>query len=155
MVEISVGPADRAALAYIAEHMREADRAEVWATGHRAPIQALERAAKMSSRVWVGTADGLPGAAWGVAPANLLGDTGVPWLLGTGLIERHAVAFLRGCDDALREMQQGFTVLRNLVDARNYASIRWLRWLGFTIEAPIPHGPDRLPFHPFWRQADV
>ena len=79
----------------------------------------------------------------------------MPWLLGTDLVDRHAVPFLRNCRGALDEMQRGFLLLRNLIDSRNRLSIRWLIWLGFTLEPPVPHGPDRLPFHPFWRQVDV
>ena len=148
-------PANRSALAHIAANMREADRAEVWAAGHRTPREALKRAMDLSAEAWLGYADNVPAVAWGVAPASLLGETGVPWLLGTEAIERHPLAFLRRCAGALDDLQRGFLVLRNLVDARNRLSIRWLGWLGFTIEPPIPHGPDRLPFHPFWRQADV
>ena len=155
MVEVSIGPVTRAGLAHVAAGMRPADRAEVWAAGHRTPHEALERAVGLSTVIRMGHADGEPGAIWGVGPASLLGETGVPWLLGTGLIERHAKLFLRGCPGALDDLQRDFVVLRNLVDARNRLSIRWLRWLGFTIEPAVPHGPDRLPFHPFWRQVDV
>ena len=155
MVDIAIRPANPDALTHIARHMRVADRQEIWAAGHRTPIQALERAARLSNQVWVGCAAGEPGAVWGVAPASLLGETGIPWLLGTDLIERHAVAFLRGCRGALDDLQRGFLVLRNLVDARNGLALRWLRWLGFTIEPAVSHGPEGLPFHPFWRQVDV
>ena len=148
-------PVTRAALMQVADGMRKADRAEVWAAGHRTPREALERAVDMSTLAWLGTADGTPAVAYGVAPASLLGETGIPWLLGTDAIEHHPVTFLRRCRDALADMSRDFLVLRNLVDARNRLSIRWLGWLGFTIEPAVLHGPDRLPFHPFWRHADV
>ena len=155
MVEVTIRPVTRDALAHLAKHMRPADRQEVWAAGHRTPREALNRAVDLSRRAWLGYADGVPAAAWGVAPASLLGETGVPWLLGTEAIERHPVAFLRRCRGMLDDLSRDFLVLRNLVDTRNRSSIRWLGWLGFAIDPPIPHGPDRLPFHPFWRQADV
>lgn len=155
MVEVRIEPVTHAALVHVAANMRGADRAEVWAAGHRTPREALERAVDLSTLAWVGYGDGEPAAAWGVAPASLLGETGIPWLLGTDAIERHPAAFLRRCRGLLADMSRDFLVLRNLVDLRNRTSIRWLKWLGFTLEPPVPHGPDRLPFHPFWRQADV
>ena len=46
-------------------------------------------------------------------------------------------------------MLREFPVLRNVVDARNTVSIRWLVWLGFTIGTPQPMGVRGLPFIPF------
>jgi hypothetical protein len=42
-----------------------------------------------------------------------------------------------------------FPEMRNYVDARHARSIRWLKWLGFTIEEARPMGFAGLPFHPF------
>jgi len=39
--------------------------------------------------------------------------------------------------------------LENRVDARNGPAIRYLRWLGFTLEPATPWGAAGLPFHKF------
>ena len=71
------------------------------------------------------------------------------------VIERHQRAFLRRNREYVRQMQAAFPTLRNMVDARNEVSIRWLRWLGFTIEPAIRWGAAGMPFHPFWMTRDV
>jgi hypothetical protein len=76
---------------------------------------------------------------------------GVPWLLGTGAIDRNRMAFLRRNRAYVAVMLDRFAFLSNHVDARNAESIGWLRWLGFTLGDAVPRGPFALPFHPFWR----
>jgi hypothetical protein len=99
-------------------------------------------------------ADGRVVCMFGVAPVNLLGDTGVPWLLGSDDIERHAVTFLRGSKRYIAEMSRDYRLLTNYVDARNTLSIRWLKWLRFDILAAEPYGPFGLPFHRFELRND-
>jgi hypothetical protein len=41
--------------------------------------------------------------------------------------------------------------LINFVHTDNEKSIRWLRWIGFTIAAPVPFGIKQHLFHPFYR----
>lgn len=57
--------------------------------------------------------------------------------------------FLRGSKAVLLEMLQRHQVLVNYVDARNVSAIRWLAWLGFTIDSAVPYGVQGLPFHKF------
>ena len=46
-------------------------------------------------------------------------------------------------------------MLLNFVDNRNIKAQNWLRWLGFTLEEPEPHGVAGLPFRRFWmRKAE-
>ena len=53
----------------------------------------------------------------------------------------------------LTQMHEVHPVLRNVVDARNTVSIRWLEWLGFTLGTPQPMGVCGLPFIPFEMSA--
>jgi hypothetical protein len=39
-------------------------------------------------------------------------------------------------------------VLENFIDARYEAAVRWAKWLGFDVGAPVPYGPAGMPFHP-------
>lgn len=155
MSAIDVIPATVDHARALAPRMRAADRDEVWASGGFGPLAALERSLALSPLAWTGTVDGVPACMFGAASASLLGGEGVPWLLGSDLIERHQRAFLRRNREYVRQMQAAFPVLRNMVDARNMTSIRWLRWLGFTIGPAVRWGTAGLPFHPFWMIRDV
>ncbi len=131
-------------------NMRELDRAELRATSP-APLYAqLEQSLRWSIS---------PGAAFspkgellclfGAAPVRVLGDTAVPWLIGTNALARYARALKEGASGYLGAIQQQYPRLWNYVDARNLPSIRWLKRMGFAIEAPEPFGHEGLPFHPF------
>ncbi|MEP3275330.1 MAG: hypothetical protein ABJN26_16085 [Stappiaceae bacterium] len=138
----------------IAQNMRAADRAEVWAASRRTPRRALEFSLRNSSVAFTGLADGTPFVMFGVGEQSRLLGVGVPWLLGTEQIEKHAVHFLRQSHLWSAVLQQNFRVLKNHVDNRNTLSIRWLKWLGFELAEPRPHGPDGLLFRAFEMRAE-
>jgi hypothetical protein len=133
----------------VAEHMREADRAEVWATSHSTPWQATTEALRVSTAAWAGLYDGRAVCVFGVAPINMIAGIGSPWLLGTEELVERPAAFLRRCRPYVGKMLRVYPTLVNHVDDRNEASKRWLEWLGFTLGDPRPHGPDGVPFRPF------
>lgn len=93
--------------------------------------------------------DGLVVAVFGDAPYSILGSIGVPWLISTIHVERHARAFLKVCKPEVQGMLTRHRHLMNYVDARNTAAIRWLKWLGFTFAPAAPYGARRFPFHQF------
>lgn len=117
--------------------MRQADRDEVWASSGKTPRQALAFSLRNSSGAWTALVDGVPEVMFGVGDLNVLAGVGAPWLLGTDAVERHYVAFLRGSVVWRDQLLRRYPTMRNLVDVRNKASIRWLRWLGFTFSEPI------------------
>lgn len=133
----------------VAANMREADRAEVWASSHATPERAIREALRVSTAAWVGYYDGRPVCVFGVAPLNMVAGIGSPWLLGTDELVERPAAFLRRCRPYVARMLAVYPKLVNHVDDRNEASKRWLSWLGFTLCEPEPYGPDRVPFRPF------
>ncbi|MBX3503328.1 MAG: hypothetical protein KF889_28120 [Alphaproteobacteria bacterium] len=133
--------------------MRAADIREIEAAIGVAPLPALLLSLARSTEAWAGTVDGEVACVFGVGPLSLLGGEGCPWLLGSDLVERNAVAFARRNRAMVARWLRTYRVLRNHVDARNSQAIRWLRWLGFTIGPPAPYGVARLPFHPFERSV--
>lgn len=136
----------------VAHRLRDADRDEVWASNHLKPLEALRSSVSRSLESWTWTVDGVPEAVGGVGALDMLAGIGVPWMLGTDAVQRNARAFLRMSRPTLDMMHGYFPHLRNMVDARNTISIRWLKWLGFTLDKEAtPHGPDGLPFYIFWR----
>lgn len=73
--------------------------------------------------------------------------------VGSHDLAAHARHFLRACAPVVREMGTDYLTLRNHVDIRNHLAIRWLQWLGFTLDDPIPFGPFGFKFHPFNMQT--
>ena len=151
MPPVEVVPARPEHLAPIARAMRASDRAEVWAAAMLGPGQGLALSLAASPLAWTGVMGGQPACMFGACAVPADPNHGVPWLLGTDAIDHNAVAFLRHTRATITVMQERFPFLSNHVDARNATSVRWLRWLGFTLGDPVPLGPFALPFHPFWR----
>lgn len=129
--------------------LRRADREEVEALSGRNPREALVESVEQSSSAWTGLADGKLVCCFGVTPLTLIGVTGTPWLVGSDEIYNYRIHFLRRNHAYIAEMLWQFPILRNVVDARNTLSVRWLRRLGFRLGEPTPMGLHGEPFIPF------
>lgn len=139
----------------VAAGMREADRQEVYAASGMDAERALRLGAEMSRECYAGVVDGEAVCIFGVAAPSMLSSTGVPWMLGTDKLERHANALMRVGRRAVAAWMRSYDLLENYVDSRNTKSIQWLCRLGFTIHDAEPRGPFGLPFHRFTRRAHV
>lgn len=137
---LAVIPAEYHHIAPVAIHMRQADRDEVQASSGKTPFAALEFSLERSTMAHTVLFDGVPAGIFGVGDLNLLARKGSPWFLGTDLVDANAATFARASVFWRDQLLQRYDVLANLVDDRNAASIRWLRWLGFTLSEPIPVG---------------
>ncbi len=102
---------------------------------------------------WTLVFEGQVAAIFGVAPVSLMGRDGLPWLIGTDLIEKHAGMFMKLSRQYIPRMAEVCPRLVNVVDVRNKRSIRWLKAMGFTLLDPIPVGASQLPFHPFFKES--
>jgi hypothetical protein len=116
--------------------LRAGDAAEIAALGlskEQALFASIERA------VWAETylVDGEPAAIVGLGLSSLLGGWGVPWLLTGPACERHKKTFLRESRRQVARMLEEASPLINFVHADYRRALRWMAWLGFTIEAPI------------------
>lgn len=152
--DIRVVPAERRHIRTVARRMRKADRDEVFASSRKSPRQALDYSLTKSAEAWTILVNGRAEVMFGVGDINILAGVGAPWLLGTDEFEKHTIAILRGSVKWTRQLLRRYSVLRNFVDARNEASLKYLRWLGFTIFDPVDMGGQR--FHLFeLRSSDV
>lgn len=150
MVVYEALPTEQGHIEVLAKNMRQADIDEVWAVQHLTPYEALDKSFCASrNTTFTITADGKVQCIFGTVPVSLLGTIGVPWLLGAATITEHTTPLLRASRRYIREVRKEYSLLMNFVDARNLLSMRWLRWMGFTIWESIPYGVDRLPFHRF------
>ncbi|EJZ17398.1 hypothetical protein NE852_12855 [Rhizobium sp. Pop5] len=145
--EIRVLPVRALDVREVARRMRQADRDEVWKASGMSPVRALSYSLRKSSAAWTVFIDGRAEVIFGVGAINILAGVGAPWLLGTDAIERHAAGFLRGSIEWRDQLLRHYPILRNLVDADNRVSLRWLRWLGFSIFDPVSlRGHEFRPF---------
>lgn len=115
----------------VAAHMREADRREVWASHELEPLEALRSSVERTPKpltIWKGDR---PAAIFGVVPVSAVFRTGIVWLLGTELIEKHPVPFLRHTKEVMEALQEEYVLLFNWVHEANRLSRRWLRWCGY------------------------
>lgn len=142
----------------IGANARPADVDELWAIGRCTPVEAMRAGMKLS-RAETALCDGVPVAMFGVTPLSLLLGRGVPWMVGSSLLDTMPLrrALLREAVGVLRGWQDRYSFLLNFVDERNVSAQRWLRWLGFTLgDDPQPMGADGAPFRMFyWRRDHV
>lgn len=135
-------------------NLRPADRDEAEALlGPGKEAKALADSIRASVLVWTATIDGELAAIFGVCPVSVLSGQGLPWLLGTPLIDRNRGVFMRLNRPYIARMLAVFSQLVNVVDARNVKSIAWLKRMGFTVLPAQPMGVAGLPFHPFFLNA--
>jgi len=129
-------------------HMRQCDLAELYASGGFDGRSGLLLSIASSKKSWVFLGNDRPIFIFGVTPSMTKG-IGVPWMLGTDDVDVYRRDLLAITKPYIAQMMDGFTLLCNRVDARNVKSVRWLRWSGFQIEPPQPHGWMKMPFHRF------
>ncbi len=142
-------------VSYLAERLRDADRAELQATGSK-PHQALSNGLNWSAEpvTLISPDDAAPLGMAGVVPFP--DGIGAVWMLGTDALVNHQFTFLRNCRSWVEEQNEKYSVLFNRVDERNQVHIKWLRWLGFTFIQRHPlYGVEQRPFLEFVRIAHV
>jgi len=113
------------------------------------PYNYLLKTYEMTRSPLAGVIDGKLVALMGIVPVGLLTGEGCPWMLGTEELKKHGKIFVAFSKPTMISAAKPYTTLRNYVDVRNKQSIRWLKWLGFTIKSPVIYGPYSKPFYPF------
>lgn len=132
--------------------LRKQDQDEVWAARGRDPDAVLYESVQASIRCWSITVEEDVLGILGVAPSELAGE-GQPWLLGTDSLATLSRQLIKEPAVFIEKMHKHFCVLRNVVDARNTVSMRWLSRIGFTVSStPIAYGPFSMPFYEFYRE---
>lgn len=130
--------------------MRAADALECKLLSGSSPMEALTKGAKMSHHCSVVVVNDKPCAVVGLVITSMLTGTGVPWLLATDYAVENKRVFINNCKKGVDEMRTVCPNLMNYVHAENRLSIKWLKWMGFTIEPSQPIGVDRAHYHKFY-----
>jgi len=134
---------------HLSKNLRACDLDEIEAMGSVSAEDALRASVELSSQAYaVLDRAGEPVAMFGAAPHPLPG-VGVVWMLGTPGIEREGRAIARATRTYFDELNASYSLLWNYIDARNTASLRWLRWGGFRLLGETKFGTH--PFHIFAR----
>lgn len=144
--------ADEEHIERIAARARLADREELMASNAMSPAEAMHEGLRTASAARTGFVDGEPICMFGVSPYEPQPVIGIPWMIGTDLLERHQRVFIRRCHREFAAVCEGYHYLVNWVDDRNVVAHRWLQWMGFRLHEAAPYGVEGLPFRMFDRR---
>ncbi len=136
-------------IAFVAENMREIDKLEAYEMSGLEPLMALKASVMSSKRVVATRFNGTPNAIFGVVEVNFLAGHGVPWVLTTDACVSLPSVFMRMTKDIYPALTTGYNILTNYVHEDNIKSIKWLEYLGFTLEPPQPMGINGENFRLF------
>jgi len=131
----------------LAFYMQKEDRDNAWAIAHISPEQAIRHSveASIESETWL--VDGRVMAIRGVSKGTFLSPYACVWMLGAEGLRNYPVIFLKGSREWVERMLDEHSHLVNYVDGRNKRSLKWLKWLGFTIHPAAPLGIEGRMFH--------
>lgn len=138
--------------------LRVADRQEVEAATGRTPFESLMDGLEFSKPCLTVQKAGRAEIMFGVVPLPMGRSVrvGAVWMLGTDELHAFSRTFLRESQRWLVAISRDYDLLTNVIDARNDAHIRWLRWLGFSfIQRFETGGAAGIPFYQFVRLTNV
>jgi len=142
----------------LAPIMNEDDKRELWASNHSTPLESLLLGVEYSvEKVTMIGAKGEIIAMLGVVPEfkpDATTNQGIIWALGSPHQFKYSRQFLKMSKNILEKWLQKYSYLENFVDVRHTRSIRWIRWLGFTIGRVELLGPDAMPFFHFYQRRE-
>lgn len=142
-------------IAYLAEHMREADRRELRRWSGQDAAHELDFAVRFSDTAYTGCLDdGTILSMFGGARTNLMDEIGVIWELSAREVEANKRLFARasraGFDAVCRDLSDVHQFY-NWVDTDYEAAVRWIQWLGGTMSLePSVQGRFGGVFQQFW-----
>lgn len=139
---------DQSQVDFIGHNLRAEDAAEVEASDGLGPLEAVRMSWALSTphdedelrecRV-IQSDDGVPLGICGVAAGGRI------WMLCTDDLfstRANRRQFLRDGKPWVDQCVERYGALSNWVSAKNVASIRWLKTLGFLVFPPEPYGPS-------------
>jgi hypothetical protein len=111
---------------------------QVGLSGYEAVAQSLSA----SLNAWGAFDQTTPLAVWGVIPLALVGATARVWFLTAEGVQHHRKLLLRASADFVQAALAVYSCLEAVVHSDYVVCLRWLRWLGFSISAPLPDAFD-------------
>ena len=137
-------------IAYLSEHLRPEDKAEIKAASGRDPENGIRHAVKLKE-AWVGVHDQGPWVIWGHISTKR--ESATLWCLATTQISQHRAGFLRISKVWIKNLEQQYKHLNCFTDSRNKEHHRWLKFMGFKrIGDPLFFCDPGVEFHEYKRE---
>jgi hypothetical protein len=125
--------------------LRQADTEEIEAASGFSWKVALQLSVQYSQHCWVVIYNNKIEAVFGVAEETP--EIGVPWFVATNKFSQFSYRVARQSKEVIQQMLKLYPTLRNYVSAKNFESVRWLKWLGFELSKDYTYLRD--PVVPF------
>lgn len=143
------------AIIHVANNMREADIAELSASQRIDPEEGLRNSIKISDYASVLVIKNEIAGIFGLVRTQSLVADGVPWFLGTDVVDKYPLAFVKKTKKIVALMNDWCPELMNYVHEDNEKSIRYLKMMGFTVSKEAePIGCDGGMFYKFNKGAE-
>lgn len=136
-------------VAKLEHRLRISDQKEIWASHHLTSREALEKCVHMAI-FSLTIENGQPMGIFGINPFAVTGQKAIIWMLATDDLDKIKHRFLKHSKEFVNMMLAWYPYLENWVHAKNVKSIKWLKYLGATIEEAQPYGLDGELFHHFY-----
>lgn len=138
--------------------LREQDIEEVKASNGLAPVEALKISLDVSDKIWVARYKDKIIAVFGRAIHPEDSRVGIAWLLGTDELSQCRKSFMKYSYAMVQKdfYTDGVELLMNFVSRKNFDSMKWLAWLGFSFDVQDFFLNDGVtPFKRFikWRRT--
>ena len=127
----------------VASNLRPDDYREVWEGHGHFPLFHLPQVAFYGDTVWFEVPNGKTAGLAGVQ------EGGKIWMLCTEAIHEYPLTFAREAKRFIESREE--KLLWNIVDKRNTAHLKLLKFLGFKFLRELKHGPNQLTFIEFCR----
>lgn len=148
---VVIRPATMADVIDLTARMRQQDRAEARAAFGRDAKYALRASYLSSAYRRVGVVFGRVICMWGVG-ATEQDDVGQIWCAGSPELTLYKLRFAREAQRELEAMLTQYRRLQNWVWEWNKDAVKFLKWLGFTVERPSPRGRRGEHFRYFFKE---
>ena len=127
----------------VASNLRDDDYREVKEGHGHEPLLHVPASAFCGDTVWFEVPNGKTAGLAGVQ------DGGQIWMLCTNAIHDYPLTFAREAKRFVESRKE--ELLWNIVDKRNTAHLKLLKFLGFKFLRELKHGPNQLTFIEFCR----
>ena len=138
-----IHPITMEAAVEVASNLRPDDYREVWEGHGHFPRWYIPFAAFNGDTVYFKTPNGKTAGLAGVQ------EGGKVWMLCTPVIHKYPLTFAREAKRFIESREE--KLLWNIVDKRNTAHLKLLKFLGFKFLRELEHGPNKLTFIEFCR----